>query len=68
MYSARIGGNTRETLAFPPDSKPHPYIDFMSSQCTVIVYIHKGHKGSICGAKLRMKSKHTLRIVSTKKP
>ena len=20
------------------DSKPHPYIDFMSSQCTVIVY------------------------------
>jgi hypothetical protein len=21
-----------------PDSKPHPYIDFISSQCTVIVY------------------------------
>ena len=23
-----------------PDSKPHLYIDFMSSQCTVIVYVN----------------------------
>jgi hypothetical protein len=35
-YSARIGENAREIF---PDSKPHPYIDFMSSQCTVIVFI-----------------------------
>ena len=40
-YSARIGENARGNPhpRIFPDSKPHPYIDFMSSQCTVIVYI-----------------------------
>jgi hypothetical protein len=38
-YSAWIRENAWETLPFSPDSKPHPYIDYMSSQCTVIVYI-----------------------------
>ena len=39
-YSARIGENARANPCIFPDSKPHPYIDFMSSQCTAIVYIY----------------------------
>ena len=38
-YSARIWENARGNPRIFPDSKPHPYIDFMSSQCTVIVYV-----------------------------
>ena len=35
MNQGKCSGNPR----IFPDSKPHPYIDFMSSQCTVIVYL-----------------------------
>jgi hypothetical protein len=54
-YLARIGENARVTLAFPPDSKPHPYIDFMSSQCTVIVYINSLWGMKFSWIKLEMK-------------
>ena len=53
MYSARIVENARGNQSIFPDSKPHPYIDFMSSQCTVIVfidiYITKGGRNEATG-------------------
>ena len=39
MNSAQTSENALHSLKFSSGSKPHPYISFMSSQCTTIVYI-----------------------------